>query len=143
MLETDPETVILAWMWLTSNLISVPAVLILFGVGLYYVIALPWRQYGAGRGQVLLYVALLSVFIPQVTQTFFLPTLTPWWEYSTLREPGFVIVRFLGHLLGIAAVIGQAYLVISRRLRPDLHPLSELILRSRRGDEPADDTDAA
>lgn len=121
MLEQDPMTAILAWMWLTSNLISIPAVIILVCVGIFYTTQLPWRQYGAGRGQVLLYVALIAIFIPQVIDTYFLPTLAPWWQYLDTRDPGYVAARFFGHMLGLAAIIGQGYLVLSRRHRATLH----------------------
>jgi hypothetical protein len=126
------------WLWVSSNLLSAVALIVLYACILFYVVTLPWWKYELGRGQLYLFIALALIFSQQVIGIYANPPAhTQWWTFDYVhRDTWFVIVRFLGVTGAAIAIANQARILWNRRYHPERNPdlrleFEELLSRQR------------
>ena len=122
MLADDPFTVFLAWAWLTGSFADVLALLFLSAAFVFRLAATPWRQFEAGQNHVATLFVILLYLAPSVVQTFFTPSIVPWYEYLESRDPVYVILRFIASLLAVVVIAWLARIIYLRRFFPERFP---------------------
>lgn len=112
------------WLWVSSNLLSAVALIVLYACILFYVVTLPWWKYELGRGQLYLFIALALVSSVQVVGIYLNPAAgQAWWTFDYKHhDTWFVILRFVGVSGALIAIVNQARILWNRRFHPERNP---------------------